>query len=286
MDEEHTQHPPEDPFAEVPSDPLGEGELPPGVQPGSLGGENPSEQEREEIERAAAAEAELGGAEETPEPEPEPEPSTEPGEFLEDPPEPDDPPLEPEPSGEPDPPPAPAPDPEPEPDPELSPPPADPPPAPEPEAPEPGAEAPADPSTGVEGKGSPLSGENPPPTGEVPAADPPKAPPKKRRRRKAKKDEPGRRGYVILRLSNSNGAEATHPTWIEAFPRELPVSDDKSEPVTISARSGEMALRAAYRKLTDNGEGAHVLVPVPEKLFNPKSVEGKVPDTALAIKVG
>jgi hypothetical protein len=298
-----------DPFAEIPSDPLGEGgeELPPGVQPGSLGGDNPSAEEAERAAQAeadAAAEAEADAAAEEPLAE---EPMG--GEFLEEPPEPDDlaadPPPEPEAA-------PPVEEPTPEPDPLAATddtPPAeaatpvegsggsplggDPlgsdgadvsPPAAEPDAePEPPAAPPAE--------DPPLPANPPGDGGETPAAaepEPEPKPAKRKRKPRKKKAEKGRRGYVVLRLSERTEAVVDgtfYPIWVEAFEREIPIGDDGSEPVTIDTRSGEMALRNAYRKLTENGEATMELVAIPAKLFNPKKVEGKVPDNALTIKV-
>lgn len=309
-----------DPFAEIPSDPLGEGELPPGVAPGSLGGENPS---AEQAERDAQAAAEAEADAQPPEEPLAEEPMG--GEFLEEPPEAEDLGAEAELP--------------PEPEPDAAPPVAEEPPTPEPEAEQPPAEEPVagtydtpplEPATPVEGsRGSPLRGDPlgsdgsdvPPPAAPAPAEEPPPAPapadddpppappadaegggeqppaaaepepkPAKRKRKpRKKKAEKGRRGYVILRL-NLVRTEGTvgglgMPGWDEAFEREIPHGEEGSEPVTIDTRSGEMALRNAYRKLTENGEASMELVAIPAKLFNPKKVEGKVPDNALTIKV-
>lgn len=285
-----------DPFAEVPAD-LGEESLPPGVQPGSLGGDNPSEEQE-------------------PEPEPEDPLAEEPtgGEFLEEPTEPDDGlpeealPAEPEqPEGA-----------------------APPPPPAEGPPPTPDEPSPAEPATPVEGSAAPPSEEPlaqptepeaeadvPPPAEEEPSPaeepsiepgdddDPPPAPapaeeppapegeepkpspePKKRKRKpRRKKAEKGQRGYVILKLDSTEPDHAFQPGWVEAFDREVPIGEKGSEPVTIDSRSAEMALRIAYRRLTENGEASMWLVPVPVKLFKPRHVEGKVPENALTIKV-
>lgn len=268
-----------DPFAEVPAaETFGEEghDLPPGVQPGSLGGDNPSE-------APAPAEEEVAHDSLTEEPTG--------GEFLEEPPEPD---LAPE---------------------------ADPPAPPEEwraeEVPVVHDEPPqGEPATPVEGS-APAGGETSAPEGEAevptapveepvpeepPIGDQPEgeavsepeepeakaAPgPKKRKRKpRKKKAEKGQRGYVILRLaSEENPDHAFQPGWVEAFERDIPIGDKGSEPVTIDSRSSEMALRMAYRRLSENGEASYTLLPVPEKLFNPKHVEGKVPENALAIKV-
>lgn len=313
-----TGGPEPDPFAEVPSDPLGEGAAPPPPPPpegGHIPVSEPDEAQRaaeaeaqrlaEEAEQQAAAAGEApefleepaeddalgeGGiesppVEEEPEPTPEPEPEA---------------PAEPEPAGEP------VPEPEPPVE-EPTSPPAEPEAGPEgttgPEEPAPGAETGEEVPTGVETSGSPPSGENPgsgesegepesgtPEEPEAEAAagesgdDKPK--PKRKRRRSRKKDMKGRRGYVILKLSDATYQSSGGPIWEEAFEREIPIGEEGSEPVVIDSRSAEMALRLAYRQLTDNGEGSFDLVPVPVKLFRPRKVEGKVPETALAIKVG
>jgi len=292
-----TGGPEPDPFAEIPADPLTgpPTEGPIDVQEGDLG------KYRVEEETTTGGEPPAG------EPVPEEEPAAEEPEFLEEPEETEPPVEEPaaEEPGEPEPePPAEEPAPEPEPTPEPSAPEPEPEPAPAPEPPEP---VEGDPPTPVEGSGGPPTGdplgsektegepEPPPAEPEAGAEEPPTEQqpekPKKKRRRK-KKEVPGRRGYVILRLdlvpmNTEPGTEGYHsPVWIEAFPREIPIGQDGSEPVVVEARSGELALRNAYRQLTDNGEASFTLVAVPQKLFKPKSVEGKVPDSALAIKVG
>ncbi len=221
-----------DPFAEVPAD-LGEEEgLPPNVQPGSLGGDNPSEVPEAEAEPPAAPVEE----EAAPDPLAE-EPMG--GEFMEEPPEPD---FEPEAAAAP-----------------------------------PEAEAP------------PVPADEPPVAEQPPEAEPKPEPKKRSRKPRKKKAEKGQRGYVILRLDARRqeavvGA-AECPGWVEAFEREIPIGEKGSKPVTIDSRSAEMALRVAYRRLTENGEASMWLVPVPAKLFKPKHVEGKVPENALTIKV-
>jgi hypothetical protein len=285
---------PDDPFAEVPSDALGDGGvLPPGVQPGSLGGDNPSQEAAVQQEEAAA-----GEAEEPPVPledEAAPDPLAEEpmgGEFMEEPPEPDDlaPPVE-EPVAEepptPEPPAAETPQAEP--------------PTPVPSSPEPeGAATPAPPAPAappIEEEPPPIEGPAVPSApeegGGPPAPEPePEAKPeakKRKRKPRKKKAEKGQRGYVILKLDTDRlkavvgGSEC--PSWVEAFEREVPVGEEGSEPVTIDSRGGEMALRMAYRRLSENGEGTYTLVAVPAKLFKPKKVEGKVPENALTIKV-
>lgn len=111
------------------------------------------------------------------------------------------------------------------------------------------------------------------PEPEEPQPDPAPAPkssngngkPKRKRRKKAKDHGPGRRAYTILSLGEDS-------KWSEEF--------------EVVARSSDAALRQAYRKLSGNTEGEFTLVPVPSKYWNPETVKGKVPDAALAIKVG
>lgn len=229
--------PGEDPFAEIPGDPLlgedGE-ELPPGVEQGQLGGENLSDEEE------AVAEPE-------------------PGEFLEDPEE-----LPVEEDEEEYPPEADVADvPEQEDTPEA--------PVEEPPTTVEGSEEAvekAETEDEVEDGGTPDSEPDPEP--ESPAPDPEPSD-------NGTSSEEGRRGYVILKAGEKQGV------WEEAFPRTG--RGKKSEPATLEARNGQAALRAAYRKLTDDGEGDFVLVAVPAKLFNPKPVSGK-PMGGIAIRVG
>jgi hypothetical protein len=96
---------PDDPFKEIPPDPLADEDLPPGVLPGKLEGDNPSEEDEE--------------------------PQADPGEFLEEPDEPDD--------ADEDPAPVEEPEPEPEAEPEEETPKAEEIPEPEPDKPEPKA---------------------------------------------------------------------------------------------------------------------------------------------------
>ena len=313
-----TGGPEPDPFAEVPSDPLGEGASPPPPPPegGHIPVSEPDEAQRaaeaetqrlaeEKAAEAAAAEGESGTGEFLEEPaeddlgnmgapEPEPEPAGEPEPEAPAEPEPpaEEPTPEPETPVEEPPPPAVEPEPEPEPEPGPT----------EPTEPAPSGEAEPEVPTGVETSGSPPTGGNlasgesegdpeagapEPGAGPTTAEDKPK--PKRKRRRTRKKDVKGRRGYVILKLVGDPAqvpGGVFRPTWEEAFEREVPIGDEGSEPTLIASRSAEMALRVAYRQLTDNGEGSFELVPVPVKLFRPRSVEGKVPETALAIKVG
>lgn len=288
---------PDDPFAEVPSDALGEGGLPPNVQPGSLGGDNPSQEAAAQQEEVAAA----GEAEEPPAPledEAAPDPLAEEpmgGEFMEEPPEPDDlaPPVE-EPVAEE--PPTPEPPVAEEPSATDATPQAEPP-TPVPSSSEsegaatPASPAPAAPPVEEE---PPVIEEPVPPApegGEPPAPEPEAKPEAKKRKRKPrkKKAEKGQRGYVILKLDSDRAEQVVGgsecPSWVEAFEREVPIGEEGSEPVTIDSRGGEMALRVAYRRLSENGEGTYTLVAVPAKLFKPKKVEGKVPENALTIKV-
>lgn len=297
--------PPDDPFAEVPADLGAEGDLPPGVQPGTLGGDNPSEeaaQQQADADAAAAADAEAASADPLAE-------DLSGGEFMEEPPEPDD--FEPEQPVAEEPIEEPVPEPEAAPEPETpvaeSPPPEEPeapPVAEEPEPPaEPEAEAEVPTAPVEEPPPAPPAEDPPPPTpdaepepqpeSEQPpvAEDPPSEEPKPKRKRKPrkKKTEKGQRGYVILKLDSARAEQTVGgdecPSWVEAFEREVPIGEDGSEPVTIDSRGGEMALRMAYRRLSENGEGSYTLVAVPAKLFKPKRVEGKVPEDALTIKV-
>lgn len=276
-----------DPFAGVPSDPLGEQPLPPGVLPGQLGGTDAAPPPEDEEGQITPPKSEDEFLQEPPEEMPEDEelpfpPEEEP--VAEEPPPEADPPEEPEQEvgahveenegvaegpEEPKTPEAEA----------------------EPEKSDGALEEPADPPTPVEGSSdSPPEGGNPPevPEEPKPAAEKPK-PKRKRRKSKAKKSgdsKPvGPRDYVVLQLAGAEGA--TTPTWTEAFPREIPYGTEGSEPVKISARTGELALRTAYRRLSDNQEGhSYELVPVPAKLFKPQPVSGKLPESALAIKIG
>lgn len=219
----------DDPFAETPSDPLtDEGDLPPGVEPGSLGGENPTAEGEDEVA--------------------EPEP----GEFMEDPEE------------------LPA-----EGDEEDYPPEAEADVAPVSEGDDIDETSDEEAGTTVEDSDPPSDDE---PEADEPEADEPEAKPEAEAKPEVE-DEPtaedGRRGYVILKGSEQQGV------WEEAFPRK----GRSKKPATLQARNGSAALRAAYRKLTDDGEGDFVLVAVPAKLFNPKPVSGERMG-GIAIKVG
>lgn len=294
-----------DPFAEVESGapPIGEGPIP--VREGALGGDNPSQEGGQVEEPAAEAEPTVE------------EPA--PGEYMEEPPEAEEAPVaEEEPQsdalgdgdvlgeGSDDLPPP------------IEAPPVEEPPAPESEVPlgEPEAEAEAPIEEPQEEVATPVGGSESPPSGDFPGSgetsepeaepvaepveeDPPQAEaepepakddkpeaektkPKKRRKRRQQK-KAGHRPYVVLART---GAELPGSDlmvgWDEAFRRE---EDAPDEPITIEARGTEQALRAAYRKLTDNGEDDCELVAIPAKLFRPKKVVGKVPENALTIKV-
>lgn len=219
-DDEFLVEPPEDDFNEEfePEEP--EAELPPGVEQGSLGGVNPSE---EAAALAAAAEPEV-------EPEPESEVQEATDQDL------------------------------------LS-------------APQTGAQGitqlESEEEEGHESSDEPHLAEEPPaPEPELlnePEPEPtpkPAAKPKRKRRRKVKDHGKGKRAYTILSLvPDEEGGK-----WAEQF--------------EVVARSSEGALRQAYRKLSGNTEAEFTLVPVPSKYWNPEVVKGKVPEGALAIKVG
>lgn len=257
----------EDPFAEVPPVAAAvaeEDDLPPGVEAGSLGGLNPSEMTP--IDPEAEPPYEPGAA---------PEPG--PGDIADDDPVPGVDPLAPEDVGLGDEPPAPA-------EAELL-------------AEDSAAAAEAEPDPRAElgggeeaGEGDQSGASDRPPTagGQVitqpesgdqepapepdPEPDKPASKPRKRRRTKGPKLQPGQREYTILRSVTVDGFDK--PLWEEAL----------SSPVV--ARSGELALRKAFRILSENKPGTFELVPVPTKYWNPEPVEGEVPDAALAIKVG
>lgn len=249
-------------------------ELPPGVQQGTLGGENPSAEAEEHFE--------------------DPDPLAEPGEgeFLQDPEEeevgtpeePGDPAAEaqpePEPAPEPEPEPEPTPEPEPEPDPE---------PTPEPE-PEPDT---ADPESGTSepeaatevGSSEPAqeAADEPKPDPQPdpePDAEPPKPSGSRKRGRKSSRQGKGDdvRGYVpfqqvgddtkeeeLVKLAKAGRLFVTHPE--------------------VESRSGQYALRKTYRDLSGGEEGEFTLAAVPAKLWNPKQVSGRKLDQ-MAIKVG
>lgn len=243
-----------DPFAEVPPVAPVEEELPPGVQQGSLGGESPSEMEPIDPE----SEPPYEGGKDPLDPAPV-EPG--PGDIAD-----DDPPLGAEDVGLGDEPPLP--------------------PVPD----EAGDEG--DPLAGTEGAtgqedlsaliggaqdNTQLESEHKTP-GEEPDPEPPKPARKPRKKRgKGPKLAPGQREYTILKYwaAPAAGGEEDHgPLWEQALP----------DPVI--ARSGELAMRKAFRVLTDNKPGSYKLVPIPTKYWNPEEVEGEVPDAALSIKVG
>lgn len=209
----------EDPFADVPPDPLAEEGLPPGVSAGSLPGENPSEAE--------------DGGEPIVEPEegeflPDPEAETE-GEDLEDP-------------------------------------------------------APEEPATGVEG--SPAHEAEHEAEAEEAKAEPEEKKKetrrKSRRSRKKKESSPAGaspiRGYVILMKGEAEGS------WVEAFERPGP---DRDRPFVVQQRNSTAALRKAYRLLSENEDEPQefLLVSVPEKLWSPKLVAGRVHrQTAISVE--
>lgn len=228
-----------DPLAEVePESVFDEGAeeaLPPGVEQGSLGGENPSE---------ATPEAE------TPEPDPLAEPT--PGEFLEEPDEDDGEDDEPEQElPEPAAPPVPSPSPDDEPPvlPEDEPPPEEP-----VEVPTPVEETPP--------KEEPVSE---PPSSEADKKKP--TAPRRRRRRAAASDAADQRGYKPFQQAvGFNGQELAAlakegKLWIEHEP--------------IESRSGQAALRTIYRDLSDGQPGEFRIAAVPAKLWKPKKVAGR-----------
>lgn len=250
----------DDPFADVPPAPaaVADEELPPGVERGSLGGVNPSEMTP--IDPEAEPPYEPGA---TPEPGP--------GDVADDDPPPGEAPLEPEDVGLGDEPPAPE---ESESEPE---PPAEP--EPDPLAGGNGQEDLTAPLRGGQDNTQLESGQTKPPeepkaegAGDDSEPEKPAPKPRKKRRGKGAKLQPGQREYTILRAVTADGFDK--PIWEEAL----------SSPVV--ARSGELALRKAFRLLSENKPGAFELVPVPTKYWNPETVEGEVPDQALAIKVG
>lgn len=112
-------------------------------------------------------------------------------------------------------------------------------------------------------------------TPEAEAATSP--PPKKTKSKKGKKGETGIRGYVILRPSSGEVGK-----WEEVFERSNP-----DEPFKIMQRSATLALRTAYRLLTeDEAEPQeYELLPIPEGLWKPKKVQGRV-HKQTAISVG
>lgn len=217
--------PAEDPFAEenLPPDPLADGELPPGVEQGSLAGDNPSEEPEEEVVPDEERDASQDEDEEPVAAVEEPEPPTSP------------------PADEPDPIAAEADEPD------------------EPETPVAESE---------DGEASALEPE------------PPKPPSKPKSRKKAAKatGKSITRGYVILRP----GAEPGE--WVEAFERPDP---NEEAPFMVEARNSESAKRKAYRLLSEDLEGPqeYVLNPIPEKLWKPTRVSGRV-HKQVAITVG
>lgn len=86
------------------------------------------------------------------------------------------------------------------------------------------------------------------------------------------------RGYVILRAGDEPG------TWLEAFERP---DGSKDDPFVLFQRNSTAALRKAYRLLSESDEEpqSYTLAAVPEKLWNPKPVAGRV-HKQTAISVG
>lgn len=157
------------------------------------------------------------------------------------------------------------------------------------EEPEPEAEheVPAEPETPVEETEEPDSTPPLPDAAEgneQEEPDQPEAKPKpkpKRKRGKGKGKSKAKsgggneeRGYVIV-VGNGKGM------WTEAFP-----SEEVGKPFILKARNGTIALRRAYRKLTeeDDSPGDYTLVAMPEVYFRPKKVAGRVHrQTAISI---
>lgn len=248
----------EDPFADVPADPTagGEGEpLPPGVEQGTLAGDNPSQEHPTE-------EPEEG----EPLPPEDPVPAEE--EPVEAPEEPTEPAAEVEPS----------PDPEDEEQPEspseeVTPLPDE---EPEVEAEQPETEPQPEPETEVPDKEET--------TGASPSAteDPEPEKPKRSRRRSSPKKGKDDREYVVLKQTGKR-------TWEEAFAQDAKgehlKTGKKDEPTVVVARNGESALRRAYKLLADHDNPSnYVLVATPSPYFRPKKVDGRVhKQTAISI---
>lgn len=263
LDDSDAPAPPEDPewledpeagaLAQPPAEDEPPEDLPPGVEPGALGGVNPSEEA-----------ASVAGPEDDPEnetlgeelPPPAEDPLAPGGDA--DPPEPATPVAE-EKAGD-----APVPGAE------------DPPPPVEDDDPPPAEDSPSD----------PLAEEEPQPGAEPEDDDPPADPPQngngsakskpRRRRKDSKKPGPGERTYTIFREVKAERVEAIGEEPEKFWDLEF----------EVVARSSELALRKAYRKLSENTEAEYTLAAVPTKYFKPVPVKGKVPDAALAIKVG
>lgn len=252
--------PEEDPFADVPADPLVGAEeqpLPPGVEEGSLTGDNPSEEPPpEEVLQDPEAEVE----------EYEPEAPAEEGEPL--------PPAEEQPADE-------EPVEQEEPEVPAADVPEDVPPEPQPEAesePDEPEEVPTpEPETPVEGKEG---------SDDTPSESPPKKPKRSRkgrsRAKKGAKSAKEDREYVVLVESDKPGE------WHEAFARNAKAeglhTGSDTEPTTIKARNGEVALRRAFRLLAEDEAGNYTLVATPKPYFRPKAVNGRVmKQTAITI---
>jgi hypothetical protein len=246
----------EDPFAEVPAElPPEEEPLPDGIEPGSLGGMNPSEETPPEAEYEPEEQPEEGEplppAEEVPADETpvEPEEPEVPAAEIEQSPEPED---------------------------------AEQPEVPEEPDPEPEADPPTEVETSGEGQEEPTppadSGE-----GEEKPEEEEKPPPKKGRSRKRKTRAPddntkkaGDRGYVI-QVQTKGGKS---PQFEEAFAREKP-----DEPYVLWARNGILAIRRAYHLLSGDADAKdYVLLALPAAYYSPKKVEGrKVSQTAITV---
>lgn len=244
----------EDPFADVPADVTGAEEpLPPGVEQGTLGGDNPSQEHPTE-------EPEEG----EPLPPEEPVPADE--EPVEAPEEPTEPAAEVEPS----------PDPE---DDEQPEPPSEevvplPDEEPEVEAEQPEPEPQPEPETEVEGSEAKEK------SAETSGQDKPDKP--KRSRRSSPKKGKDDREYVVLKQTGKR-------TWEEAFAQDAKgdhlKTGKKDEPTVVVARNGESALRRAYKLLADHDNPSnYVLVATPSPYFRPKKVDGRVhKQTAISI---
>lgn len=221
-------------------------ELPPGVEQGSLGGDNPSVEEE-------------GDPLDADDPPAEPEP----GEFLEDPEEADPladplpPEATPEPEAEPvpaEPEPDPAPEPEPEPEPE--------PPPTETAPPEP----PAEPTTEVGGSAKAKKGGT-------------KGTKAKRKARPGKGDDI--REYRPFQGVEFDPDDEKHVRELakHAAAGRLWLSHDP-----VESRSGQLALRVIYRDLSGGEEQTLRIAAVPEKLWSPKTVAGQKMDQ-MAIRI-
>lgn len=242
-----------DPLANVEPDSVFEEEagpadadLPPGIEQGTLAGDNPS-------------------VEPTPEPDPLDEP---PDEFMEDPDqqevgtpeEPAEPAAESPPTPEPDPQP-------PEPQPEPAP-------VPEPTPPETPSEEQPEVATQVGGK---EDAETPPPSAGSAGSEGKKATPRRRRRRAAAAKPSDPRDYKPFQqavgFTNDELGKLAKDgkLWIEHDP--------------IEQRSSTAALRKAYHDLSGDQPGEFVIAAVPAKLWKPKTVSGRALNQ-MAIEVG